>query len=112
MKGPAKKPDPLVERIRSALSGETVTEQRMFGGVCFMLAGNMVAGTLRGELLVRIGKDANDAALKKPHARQMEMSRPAPGYIIVANAGTERDKDLKAWVDMAVAHVKTLPPKK
>src|SRR5215510_11791021 len=101
MKGAAKKPDPLVERLRNALGGEEVTEQRMFGGVCFMLNGNMVAGTLRGELLVRVGKDANEAALKKPHARQMEMSRPAPGYVIVAHAGTDRDKDLKAWVDMA-----------
>ena len=111
MKTPAKKPDPLVGRLRNALNREEVTEQRMFGGVCFMLNGNMVAGTLRGELLVRVGKDANDAALKRRHARQMEMSRPAPGYVIVANAGTERDEDLQAWVDLAVAHVKTLPPK-
>jgi len=111
MKGPAKKTDPLVERLRAVLSDEQVTEQRMFGGVCFMLGGNMVAGTLRGELLARVGKEANAAALQKPHARQMEMSRPAPGYIIVANAGTDRDEDLRAWVALAVAYVKTLPPK-
>src|SRR5436190_24101376 len=111
MKGPAKQPDPLVERLRSALGAEQVTEKRMFGGVCFMLNGNMVAGTLRSELLVRVGKDANDAALKKPHTRQMEMSRPAPGYVIVAHAGTNRDKDLRTRVDLAVAQRKSLPPK-
>jgi TfoX/Sxy family transcriptional regulator of competence genes len=111
MKGPTKKPDPLVARLRAVLRDEQITEQRMFGGVCFMLRGNMVAGTLRGELLVRVGKEANAAALQRPHARQMEMSPPAPGYIIVSNAGTDRDEDLNAWVALAVAHVRTLPPK-
>jgi TfoX/Sxy family transcriptional regulator of competence genes len=87
----AKPPGDLVERLRAALRGHDVSEQRMFGGVCFMLNGNMVAGTLRNELLVRVGKEGNDAALRRPHARQMEMSRPAPGYVIVASPGTDRD---------------------
>jgi TfoX/Sxy family transcriptional regulator of competence genes len=77
-----------------------------------MLNGNMVAGTLRGELLVRIGKEANDAALARPHTHMMEMSRPAPGYIMVTAEGTKRDRDLKAWLDEAAAHVATLPAKK
>jgi TfoX/Sxy family transcriptional regulator of competence genes len=101
----------LVERIRAALEPLKPAEQRMFGGVCFMLDGNMVAGTLKGELLVRVGKEANEAALKRPHARQMEMSRPAPGYVLVSGEGTKRDKDLKAWLDLAVAYVSTLPAK-
>lgn len=67
MKQPAKADPELVGRIRAVLSGPDITEQRMFGGVCFMLNGNMVAGTLRGELLVRVGKEANDDALKRPH---------------------------------------------
>jgi TfoX/Sxy family transcriptional regulator of competence genes len=111
MKTAAKQGSDLVDRVRGILTDRDVREQRMFGGVCFMLNGNMVVGTLRNELLVRVGKDANDAALKRPHARQMEMSRPAPGYVIVANAGTDRDADLKQWVEMAVAYVETLPPK-
>lgn len=112
-KAAAAKPDSeLVVRMRALLEGPRITEQRMFGGTCFMLDGNMVAGTLRGELLVRVGKDANDAALQRPHARQMEMSRPAPGYVIVAAEGTRRDCDLKAWIDTGLAFVTTLPPKK
>ncbi len=84
----------------------------MFGGVCFMLNGNMVAGTLRNELLVRVGKDGNDAALARPHTHPMEMGRPAPGYIMVTAEGTRRDADLKSWLDIAMAHVAALPPKK
>src|SRR4249919_945307 len=101
----------LAERLRAALRNHVVSEQRMFGGVCFMLNGNMVVGTLRNELLVRVGKENNEAALGRPHARQMEMSRPAPGYVIVASSGTDRDADLQAWVDLAVAYVATLPAK-
>ena len=51
------------------------------------------------------------AALARPHARRMDMGRPAPGYVIVANEGTARDRDLKAWLDLAVEHVATLPAK-
>jgi TfoX/Sxy family transcriptional regulator of competence genes len=104
--------DDLVARVRAHLDGPTLTEQKMFGGVCFMLNGNMVAGTLRGELLVRVGKEGNEAALARPHTHQMEMGRPAPGYIMVTAEGTKRDRDLKAWLDIARAHVATLPPKK
>jgi TfoX/Sxy family transcriptional regulator of competence genes len=101
----------LVSRIRSALAALPVTERKMFGGVCFMLNGNMVAGTLKSELLVRIGKERDADALARPHARRMNMGRPAPGYVIVANQGTASDKDLKAWVNLAVEHVSALPPK-
>ncbi len=102
----------LVARLRAVLHGPDMREQKMFGGVCFMLNGNMAVGTLRDELLVRVGKEANDAALKKPHTHPMEMGRPAPGYIMVTAEGTRRDRDLKAWVDIALAHNATLPPKK
>jgi TfoX/Sxy family transcriptional regulator of competence genes len=108
---PAKAEDDLVGRIRAHLNGPDFTEQRMFGGTCFMFHGIMVAGTLRGELLVRVGRDGNDAALKRPHTHVMEMSRPAPGYIMVRAEGTRRERDLKQWLDIAMAHVSTLPAK-
>lgn len=101
----------LADRIRLALAPLPVTERRMFGGICFMLNGNMVAGTLKNELLVRIGRDRDADALARPHARRMNMGRPAPGYVVVANDGTANDRDLKAWVNLAVEHVATLPPK-
>jgi TfoX/Sxy family transcriptional regulator of competence genes len=111
MKASIKQGSDLVERLRVILGDRGVTEQRMFGGVCFMLNGNMLVGTLRNELLVRVGKESNDAALRRPHARQMEMSRPAPGYVVVANAGTDRDADLREWVMMAIEYVAILPAK-
>jgi hypothetical protein len=102
----------LAERVRGALGALKVTEQPMFGGICFMLNGNMLVGASPRGLLVRVGKEGNDAALARPHARMMEQGgRSMAGYIIVANEGVARDKDLKAWLDMAVDHVRTLPTK-
>jgi TfoX/Sxy family transcriptional regulator of competence genes len=106
----ASEPD-LVSRIRAVLNRPDITEQRMFGGVCFMLNGNMAAGTLRNELLVRVGKEGNDAALARPHTHPMEMGRPAPGYVMVTAEGTRRDADLRSWLNVAMAHVATLPAK-
>lgn len=103
----------LADRIRPMLAGEPVTEQKMFGGICFMLNGNMMLGAsaARG-LLVRVGKDGYAAALKKPHTRPMEMrGRPMEGYLYVDDAGTKRDSDLKAWIDTAMAFAATLPAK-
>jgi TfoX/Sxy family transcriptional regulator of competence genes len=75
----------LAERMRAVLAGTgAVTEVRMFGGLCFMLNGNMVAGTSRRGLLVRVGKDQHAHALARPDSKPMEMSgRLMEGYIIV-----------------------------
>lgn len=98
----------LSDRLRAVLSDLQPAEQKMFGGVCFMLNGNMVAGTLGSELLVRVGKRGKEAALRRPHARPMNhMGRPVAGYVIVAGNGTNREKDLKDWVGLAVADVTT-----
>ena len=84
----------------------------MFGGVCFMVNGNMVAGTLSNGLLLRVGKDAAEAALQRANTRPMEQKgRPAAGYVIVSKEGTDRDEDLKGWLDLAVAYVSSLPAK-
>ena len=83
----------------------------MFGGVGFMLDGNMVAGTFRDALLVRVGKDRNAQALTRPGARPMEMrGRPLAGYIMVDQSSLD-DPALKEWVGLALAYVRTLPPK-
>ncbi len=111
MKQAAKSDSDLVARVRAMLADPDLSERKMFGGICFMLNGNMVAGTLRGELLVRVGKEGNDDALARPHTHPMEMGRPAPGFVMVTAEGTRRDRDLKAWLDIATAHVATLPPK-
>lgn len=102
----------LEERIAAAFKGMSPTTQRMFGGLCFMLNGNMVVGTFRDELLVRVGKEGGDAALAKPHARPMvHGGRSMAGYVLVDPEGLRRDRDLKSWIDLAVAHVSTLPAK-
>jgi hypothetical protein len=102
----------LGERVRVALAGTgTVREVRMFGGLCFMLNGNMVAGTSKRGLMVRVGKDQQPSALARPGAKRMEMTgRPMEGYIFVDPPPPD-DRSLQDWLALAVAFVKTLPPK-
>ena len=104
--------DDLIDRVRATLVGRSPAERKMFGGVCFMINGNMVAGTFKGDLLVRVGKDGHAAAMQRPHTRPMEQAgRVAAGYVIVAAEGVARDRELKRWLDTAIAHVETLPAK-
>ncbi|CDX19348.1 conserved hypothetical protein [Mesorhizobium sp. ORS 3324] len=104
--------DPMVERLRAALGSRAFTEQKMFGGTCFMLNGNMLIGTSKRGLLVRVGKDAHAAAAARPHASPMEMGgRLMEGYLHVAPEGTASEAALADWLDLALAFVETLPPK-
>ena len=104
--------DPMVGRLRAALGRRAFTEQKMFGGTCFMLNGNMLIGTSKRGLLVRVGKDAHAAAVARPHARPMEMGgRSMEGYVHVAPEGTASEAELAGWLDRALAFVETLPPK-
>ena len=102
----------LAERMRVALAGTgTIREVRMFGGLCFMLNGNMVAGTSKRGLIVRVGKDQQPSALARPGAKRMEMTgRPMEGYIFVDPPPSD-DRSLQEWIALAIAFVKTLPPK-
>ena len=102
----------LAERIRVALAGTgAVREVRMFGGLCFMLGGNMVAGTSKRGLLVRVGKDRQPEALARPGVKPMEMGgRRMEGYVFVDPAPHDEEA-LRDWLGLAVGFVKTLPPK-
>jgi TfoX/Sxy family transcriptional regulator of competence genes len=102
----------LAERMRVALAGAgAVREVKMFGGLCFMLNGNMVAGTSKRGLLVRIGEERQSAALARPNAKPMEMGgRPMQGYVFVDPPPSD-DRSLRDWLELAVAFVKALPPK-
>ena len=103
----------LAERIRVVLAGrDGVTEQKMFGGIAFMLNGNMGVGITRDELMVRIAPDGQEAALAQPHVRVMQMGdRPMRGMVGVAPAGVETDADLARWVNAGVDVAASLPPK-
>src|SRR5687767_9173204 len=98
--------NPLADRVRATLAGRAFGEKPMFGGICFLVNGNMtVAASTRG-LLVRLGKGDTAAALKQPGTRPMiQRGRPLDGYLYVDDDGTRRDADLKAWVGRALAHV-------
>lgn len=103
----------LVARIRSALANEpNVTEKKMFGGVAFMVGGNMCCGVNTDDLMLRVGADGHNAALRRPHARPMDFTgRPMKSMVFVGAAGTESDADLRGWIDTALDFVRTLPPK-
>lgn len=103
----------LADRIRATL-GRTprITETRMFGGVAFMVGGNMFCGIIRDDLMVRIGRDDHDAALKEPYTRPMDFAgRPMRGMIYVEPAGYGTDASLSYWVDKGLFYCKTLPSK-
>ena len=96
----------LAQRVRDELAGEArVTERKMFGGVAFMVAGNMALGVRDRELMVRLS-DVEDA-LAQPHVRQSMMGeRPMKGIVLVS-----QDADLEPWIARGVAHARSLPPK-
>jgi TfoX/Sxy family transcriptional regulator of competence genes len=102
----------MLERLRDAFAGLPIREQKMFGGTCVMLGGHMLVCTSKRGLLVRVGKEGHRTALSRPHASAMKMGgREMAGYVFVAPAGTRTAADLKRWLDLACAHVETLPPK-
>jgi TfoX/Sxy family transcriptional regulator of competence genes len=102
----------LAKRMRAVLTGAgAVREVRMFGGLCFMLNGNMVAGTSKRGLMVRVGKEREPDALARPGAKRMEMTgRPMEGYVFV-DPPPRDEEALRDWLNLAVTFVKTLPPK-
>ena len=104
----------LANRVRELLAGESgLTEMAMFGGLAFLLDGNMsVAISSHGGLMVRVGPDGGDKALSQPHTRIMDMGRrPMKGWIIVAAEGLGTRRQLTAWVRRGVGFARTLPPK-
>jgi TfoX N-terminal domain len=104
----------FAHRVREQLGGEDgVTEKAMFGGLAFLLYGNMAVGIASGgELMVRVGPDGTDDALDRPHTRLFDMTgRPMKGWILVAPEGVKTKRQLGAWVARGVGFAKTLAPK-
>jgi hypothetical protein len=103
----------LANRVREQLAAEpAVTEKAMFGGLAFLLQGNMAVGLSGAELMVRVGPDASDDALDRPHTRPFDMTgRPMKGWILVAPEGVARERDLAAWVARGVEFARSLPAK-
>ena len=104
----------LADRLRELLADEVaVTEKKMFGGLAFLMNGNMcVSASRKGGLLVRIDPADTNAALARPHVALMKMGgRTMAGWIIVAPEGVRTKREAAAWVKRGVAFAKTLPPK-
>lgn len=103
----------LADRVRTALSDVAdVREQRMFGGIAFMVGGHMACGILGDELMVRLGEPAADAAMDEPHVRAMDFTgRPMRTMVLVEPEGVAEDGALAGWVQRGLRHVETLPPR-
>ena len=103
----------LADRARAMLAGRPgIREQKMFGGLCFMLEGNMAFGILGGELVVRVGKEKFDDALSLPDARVFDMTgRPMRSFVYVAAEGIASEQGLSEWAGRGIAYAETLPPK-
>ena len=97
----------LAERIRQQLARrKNVEEKKMFGGVGFLLNGNMLVGVLKDSLIVRLGPDDYDDALLEPHVREFDITgKPMKNWILVEPQRVEDDGQVKAWIQRAVKFV-------
>jgi hypothetical protein len=103
----------LAERIRQALRGRRgIVEKKLFGGVGFLLSGNLLVCVWQQSLIVRLGPEEAAVALEQDHVREFDVTgRPMRGWIMVEPDGLETDAQLSAWIDQAFEFVETLPPK-
>lgn len=103
----------LAARIRDVVGGRNgITERRMFGGIAWMVSGNMVCGTLGEDLMVRLDPDDAERALDEPHVDPMDFTgRPMRGFIKVGAEAVAADADLARWIDPGASFAAGLPPK-
>jgi hypothetical protein len=102
----------LATRVRELLANAPVAEKRMFGGVGFLLAGNMAVGVNGPDLIVRVSTDAFDELITAPGVRIFDLSgRPMKGWLLVGPAGTQTAAGLQEWLDRGLQFAAGLPPK-
>ena len=104
----------LANRLRELLAAEKgVTEKKMFGGLAFLIGGNMaIAASGQGGLLVRCDPDETDKLIAKPHADRFEMrGREMDGWLRVGDEGAKTKRQLESWVKVGAAYARSLPPK-
>ena len=104
----------LANRIRELLADEQgVVEQKMFGGLAFLVGGNMsVSASGQGGLLLRCDPEQTDALVEKAHAARFEMrGRAMDGWLRIDADGVRTKRELKRWVDVGVKYARSLPPK-
>ena len=103
----------IAARIRTSLEGRPgIIERKMFGGIAFMIHGNMCCGVINDDLMVRVGSDSHEALLVLPHARPMDFTgRPMKGFVFVGPEGINDDGALSGWIGRGVTFAQSLPKK-
>jgi TfoX/Sxy family transcriptional regulator of competence genes len=105
--------DILAERIRDYLEpNPEIHERKMFGGVAFMLRGNLAVGVSKDELMVRVGEAAHDQAVSEEGVRVFDLSgKRMKGWVLVGPEATAEDTELAKWIDTGLGFAGSLPPK-
>ncbi len=104
----------LAERIRAELQGLPIVEKKMFGGVGYMLNGNMACGILGADLIVRVGLEDYEHFLHQPHVKVFTMKngpKPMKGWLMVEPEGCKTAKQFSQWIKLGVEFSSSLPPK-
>jgi hypothetical protein len=103
----------LAARVRGALRARKgIAEKKMFGGIAFLLNGNMSCGVHGDELIVRLDPEHTEQALREPHVRVFDLTgRPMKGWLLVARDGVAADDDLRSWIGRGVEYARSLLPK-
>jgi TfoX/Sxy family transcriptional regulator of competence genes len=103
----------LAERIRRGLAEKKeVEEKKMFGGVGFLLKGNLLVGVWKDSLIARLSPKQAEEALQEPHVGEFDITgRPMKGWVLVAPEGIDNDEQLSGWIERAVRFVRSLPAK-
>src|SRR6266567_4406494 len=99
----------LAARIRDALARKkNIEEKKMFGGVGFLINGNMLVGVWKNSVIVRVGPDGYEDALLESHVKEFDITgRPMKGWVLVESEGVEDDDQLKGWIERAIEFVRT-----
>lgn len=103
----------LAERIRQQLTRrKNIVEKKMFGGLAFLLNGNMLVGVWKDSLIARLGPARAEEALLEPHVKEFDVTgKPMRNWVLVAPAGVEDDDQLGGWVRLALTFVGAMPAK-
>jgi hypothetical protein len=103
----------LHDRITAIIAPwQGLAAKRMFGGICYVLQGNMFAGVYKDFLILRLGEAGASEALKLPFSRPLNITgKPMKGWVMVSPEGNAADADLRAWLEKAKAFALSLPPK-
>ncbi len=103
----------LAQRVREQIGEQPgYKEKKMFGGIGFLIHGNMACGVIRDDLIIRVGAEKYTDSLLKPHVELFDITgRAMTGWVIVKEPGFRDDQDLEDWINQGVTYALTLPPK-